>query len=69
MSDLLNQLKNKTKTANRSELTDVYKAARDLEIQELASKVIQSAGRAASTEYLQEVALAIAEAASKRSAR
>lgn len=62
-------LKNKPRTGDRSELPDVYQQARDLEVRTLANKVVTQAGRAASPQFLHEVARAIVEEANKRGSR
>lgn len=66
MSNKYDQLRNKTKTGNASDLPDIYQQARALEVRELADRVVKGAGRSASPEFLQDIAAAIAEAANKR---
>lgn len=60
------QLRNKTRTESRHELSDVYQAARNLEVKTLTDRVLQQAGRSASADFLHEIAASIADAANKK---
>jgi len=65
MNDIYQRLQSH-RTGDRSDLADSYRAARDLEVQQLAEKTIRQAGKGASPEFLKEVAVAILEASQSR---
>jgi len=65
-NELTQRLTERTRAASRDDLPDIYKQARDLEVRDMAQRVVSQAGRSASPEFLAEVAIAIAELANKR---
>lgn len=65
MTDITS-FKNKPRTQSRSDLSDVYQRARDLEVQQIAERAVSLAGRSASPDFLGEVAVRIAEIAQKK---